>query len=58
MTHFNDDDIPLVWHRLNEVHRTTALQDFLETPQWHAFAEAQAYVDFMHAHLSRIQGFQ
>jgi hypothetical protein len=24
MTHFNDDDIPLVWHRLNEVHRTTA----------------------------------
>jgi hypothetical protein len=33
MTHFSDDDIPLVWHRLNEVHRTTTLQDFLETPQ-------------------------
>ena len=32
MTHFSDDDIPPVWHRLNEVHRTTALQDFLETP--------------------------
>jgi hypothetical protein len=32
MTHFNDVDIPPVWHRLNEVHRTTALQDFLETP--------------------------
>jgi hypothetical protein len=39
MTHFRDDDIPLVWHRLNEVHRTTALQDFLETPQWHKFAK-------------------
>jgi hypothetical protein len=25
MTHFSDDDIPPVWHRLNEVHRTTAL---------------------------------
>jgi hypothetical protein len=33
MTHFSDDDIPAVWHRLNEVHRTTELQDFLETPQ-------------------------
>jgi hypothetical protein len=33
MAHFNDDDIPPVWHRLNEVHRTIALQDFLETPQ-------------------------
>jgi hypothetical protein len=33
MTHFRDDDIPPVWHRLNEVHRTTALQDFLKTPQ-------------------------
>jgi hypothetical protein len=39
MTHLNDDDIPLVSHRLNEVHRTTALQDFMETPQWHAFAK-------------------
>jgi hypothetical protein len=35
IAHFCDDDIPPVWHRLNEVHRTTALQDFLETPQWH-----------------------
>jgi hypothetical protein len=25
MTHFSDDDIPHVWHRLNELHRTTAL---------------------------------
>jgi hypothetical protein len=33
MTHFNDDDIPHVWHRLNEVHRTAALQDFMETSQ-------------------------
>jgi hypothetical protein len=53
MTHFSDDDIPHVWHRLNEVHRTT-LQGFLETPQWHKFAKTQAYIDFMHAYLARI----
>jgi adenylate kinase family enzyme len=54
MTHFSDDDIPHVWHRLNEVHRTTAaLQDFLETPQWHKFAKTHAYIDFMHAHPAR-----
>jgi hypothetical protein len=39
MTHFRDDDIPPIWHRLNEVHRTTALQDFFETLQWHKFNE-------------------
>jgi hypothetical protein len=54
MTYFRDDDIPFVSHRLNEVHRTTALQDFLETPQWHKFAETHAYIDFMHAHPARI----
>jgi hypothetical protein len=54
MTHFRDDDIPHVWHRLNEVHRTTTLQDFLETPQWHKFAKTHAYIDFMHAHPARI----
>jgi hypothetical protein len=54
MTHFNDDGIPPVWHRLNEVHRTTTLHDFLETPQWHKFAKSQAYIDFMHAHPTRI----
>jgi hypothetical protein len=54
MTHFSDDDIPHVWHRLNEVHRTTALEDFLETPQWHTFAKTQTYIDFMHAHQARI----
>jgi hypothetical protein len=54
MTHFNDDDIPPIWHRLNEVHRTTTLQDFLETPQWHKFAKTQAYIDIMHAHPTRI----
>jgi 8-oxo-dGTP pyrophosphatase MutT (NUDIX family) len=30
MTHFSDDDIPLFLHQLNEVHRTTALHNFLE----------------------------
>jgi hypothetical protein len=54
MTHFSEDDIPYIWHRLNEVHRNTTLQDFLETPQWHKFAKTHAYIDFMHAHLARI----
>jgi hypothetical protein len=54
MTHFGDNDIPPVWHRLNEVHRTTSLQDFLETPQWHTFAKTHAYIDFMHVHPARI----
>jgi hypothetical protein len=58
MTHFSDDDVPRVWHRLNEVYRTIALQDFLETPQWHKFAKTQAYIDFMHAHLARIHESQ
>jgi hypothetical protein len=53
-THISDDDIPHVWHRLNEVHRTTAIQDFLETPRWHAFAKTKVYIDFMRAHPSRI----
>jgi hypothetical protein len=54
LTHISDDDIPPIWHRLNEVHRTTTLQDFLETPQWHTFAKTQAYIDFMHAHPAHI----
>jgi hypothetical protein len=54
MTHFNDDDIPHVWHRLNETHRTTALQDFLEMPQWHTLAQTKAYSNFMHAYHARI----
>jgi hypothetical protein len=54
MTHFDDDDIPLVWHRLSEVHRATTLQDFLETSQWHKFAKTQAYIYFMHSHPTRI----
>jgi hypothetical protein len=54
MTHFNNDDLPPVWHLLNGVHRTIALQDFLETPQWHKFAKTQAYIDFMQAHPARI----
>jgi hypothetical protein len=58
MTHFSDDDIPHVWHRLNEVHRTTTLQEFLETPQWHKFAKTHAYINFMHAHPTRIPDSQ
>jgi hypothetical protein len=54
MTHFSDDDIPPFWHRLNKVHRTSTLQDFLETSQWHKFAKTQACIDFMHAHPTRI----
>jgi hypothetical protein len=58
MTHFSDNDIPPVWHRLIEVHRTVALQDFLETPQWHKFAKIHAYNDFMHAYPTRIHESQ
>jgi hypothetical protein len=54
MTHLSDDDIPPLWHRLNEVHRTNALEDLLETFLWHKFAKTQAYINFMHAHLARI----
>jgi hypothetical protein len=54
MTHFNDDDIPAVWHRLNGVHHTVAILDFLETSQWHVVAKIQAYVEFMSAHSTRI----
>jgi hypothetical protein len=54
MTPFNDDDIPPFKHRLNKVHRTTALQDFLETPQWHKVAKIEAYIYFMHDHPSHI----
>jgi hypothetical protein len=58
MPRFNDEEIPDVRHRLNEVYRTTALQYFLETPQWHAFAKIQLYIDFIHAHSARILEFQ
>jgi hypothetical protein len=57
-THYIDDDIPLAGHRLNEVHRTTTLKEFLETPQWHKFAKTKAYIDFMHAHPARIHESQ
>jgi hypothetical protein len=58
MTHFCDDDIPHVWHRLNEVRKTMALQDFLDTPQWHKLAKTQAYIDFMQTHPTRIHESQ
>jgi hypothetical protein len=49
MTHFNDKKISHVLHRQNELHRTTALQEVLETPRWHEFSHTQADIDFMHA---------
>jgi hypothetical protein len=58
MAHSSDDDIPLVWHQMSEVHRTTTLQELLETPQWHKFAKTQAYIDFKHAHPARIHESQ
>jgi hypothetical protein len=54
MTHFNDDDAPSFWHRLDKIPRTTALHDYLEKPQWPAFAKTQAYNAFMHAYPARI----
>jgi hypothetical protein len=32
MTHLSDDDIPPLWHWLNEVHRTTVIQIFWRRP--------------------------
>jgi hypothetical protein len=59
ITHFRDDDIPHDSHRLIEVHRAKALQYcFMETPRWHAYAHAHAYIDFMHAHHARIHESQ
>jgi hypothetical protein len=58
MTHFSEDGIPPILHRLNGVHRTTTLHDFLETPQWYKFTKTQAYIDFVHAHPARIPKFQ
>jgi hypothetical protein len=58
MRHFMYGDIPRIWHRLNELHCTKALQHFLETPQWRAFAHTQAYIDFMHAYPTRFHESQ
>jgi hypothetical protein len=54
ITHFSDDDVSHVWHRLNEVHRTTTLHDFPEMPEWLAFSRTHTHIDFMHAHPMRI----
>jgi hypothetical protein len=50
MTHFNDGDIPPVWHRLNEVHRTTNVQELLERPRWHNVCQDSS-VHRLHARL-------
>jgi hypothetical protein len=57
MTHLTDDDIPPIqlWHRLNEAHRKKALQHYMETPKWHAFAKTQTYTQCMHACPVRIR---
>jgi hypothetical protein len=46
-THFKDEKIPLVGHRLNEVQRTSAFQYFLDSPNWLDFACRQKHMDFM-----------
>jgi hypothetical protein len=33
-TYFKDEQIPHVWHRLNEVHREIALQHFLDSLEY------------------------
>jgi hypothetical protein len=43
--HFKNEEIPLVWHRLNEVRRKAALHHFLDSPDWLDFAGRQEYVD-------------
>jgi hypothetical protein len=57
MTHFSDDDIPHVWHRLNEVYRTTASQEFLETPEWHKFAKTHYMIVCMYSLLIPVRAF-
>jgi hypothetical protein len=37
MTYCNEDDIPPILHRLNEVDRAMTLQYFMETHQWQVF---------------------
>jgi hypothetical protein len=44
-THFKNEQIPLVWHRLNEVRRKAALHHFLDSPDWLDFTGRQEYVD-------------
>jgi hypothetical protein len=40
-THFKDEQIPPMWHRLNEVHRIFALQHFLDSLDWLDLASCQ-----------------
>jgi hypothetical protein len=58
VTEGDDEEFDVSHISKNEVYRTIALQEFLETPQWHKFAKTQAYIDFMHAHPARIPDSQ
>ena len=54
LTHFADHSIAPLWHRINDVHRTIALQEFMETDRWTEFSESQEYVVFMNKYPARI----
>jgi hypothetical protein len=46
-TRFKDEDFSLVWHRLTELQRITALQVFLDSHDWLEFASFQEDMYFM-----------
>jgi hypothetical protein len=53
--HFEDMQIPHVWHRLNEVQRRIALPHFLDLPDCLEFTGCQEYMDIMRtAHPARL----
>lgn len=54
LTYFADATIAPIWHILNDVKRTEALQLFMETPEYTTFAESEEYVKFMHEFPTRI----
>jgi hypothetical protein len=54
-SHFEDEQILHVKHRLNEVMRTIALKHFLDSRDWLQFVRRQEHLEFMKiAHLRRL----
>lgn len=54
LTHFADQTIAPLWHRLNDVRRTAALQVFLDSDRWLEFSETDDFIAFMHKYPARI----
>mmetsp|Transcript_32607 Transcript_32607/g.82239 ORF Transcript_32607/g.82239 Transcript_32607/m.82239 type:complete len:736 (-) Transcript_32607:576-2783(-) len=54
LVHFADESIAPVWHRLFDVKRTIALQDFMATPKWLDFVKSPEFVEHMHKYPARV----